>query len=98
MVGDQNTWTALLAFHHERGDREAVAYALRPAAPVPGPRVDARIRRRPRGLQATARLQASLRRPDERGERTPGGHAEISHPPFEMVDPFRVPGQPAHAD
>ena len=68
-------------------------------APLPRPRVDARARRGPARLPAAGRPPADARRrAADRRRRRAGGDAALPDAALEVVDPLRVPGQPAHAD
>ena len=96
VVGDREPHPPLLAVHRQRRPRRALAHADRPPALLPRPRLDARVRRGAAGLPPAAARVAR----HEQGELDPGD-AEVLvkwiTPALEVVDPLRVPGQPADA-
>ena len=97
MVGDRGARPPLRAVHDQRRTRQAVAHAVGAPALLSRPRVDARARRRAAGVPPPARSPAAVRRSGRR-RRAPGDHAALPDAALEVVDPLRVPGQPAHAD
>ena len=62
VVGQRARWPALLAVHHQRRAAQALAHPDRPAAPVRGPRLDARAGGVDAGVPATAGHAPTLRR------------------------------------
>src|SRR5581483_3685336 len=96
VVGDRGPRPPLRAVHDERRAREALAHALRPDAVLPRSRVDARARRGAPRVPAAAPPSRRVRRP-ERRRRAPRARPQLRDPALEVVDPLRVPGQPAHA-
>ena len=76
----------------------AVPDAHGPPAVLRRPRVDARHGRGPAHLPPAGRRRRHGRRPGLRRPRPEGGAPPLAVPALEMVDPLRVPGQPAHAD
>ena len=99
VVGDRGPRSPLLAVHDQRRAREALAHALGPSALLPRPRLDARARRGPADVPPAARPPGDLRRPGRRRRLgAPRADPALPDPALEVVDPLRVPGQPAHAD
>ena len=97
VVGQRDRRAALLAVRGQRRAQEAVAHAHRADALLPRPRLDRRVRRGPADLPAAAGLRPALRRAGSARGRPPRDHGALPDPALEVVDPLRVPGQPAHA-
>ena len=99
VVGDRGARPALRAVYAERRAREAVAHPVRSPAVLSGPRLDAGARRGAAGVPSAASPPRDLRRPGRAG-RIGAARADAAVPDaaLEMVDPLRVPGQPAYAD
>ena len=95
--GQRDRRPALRAVHGQRGAAQAVAHAHRPHALLPRPRVDARVRRGAADLPAAARHAPPVRRAGAGAGRREAGDGPVPHAALEVVDPLRVPGQPAHA-
>ena len=99
VVGDRGPRAPLRAVHDQRRAREAVAHAVGPPALLPRPRMDARARRGAAGVPPAAASPRDLRRPGRRRRlRAARADAALPDAALEVVDPLRVPGQPAHAD
>ena len=101
VVGARVARAPLLAVHRERRAADSVANPDRPPAAVRRPRLDARPRRGPARLPAPGRRGSADRARGRAGSRRHGGrrgrrgHGPLPDAALEMVDPLRVPGQPA---
>ena len=96
VVGPGVPRAPLLALHRQRRALDPLADADRAPAALPRPRVDARPRRGPARLPPAGRRRAAARPRRRAGARgRAGGHRALPDPALEVVDPLRVPGQPA---
>src|SRR5581483_9089190 len=98
VVGDRGARPPLRPVHDQRRAAQALAHPLGPTALLSRPRLDARARGGLARLPAAARLRPPLRRPGLGRPGAQGADPQLPDAALEVVDPLRVPGQPAHAD
>ena len=96
VVGFGDRRPPLLAVHHQHRTAQAVAHADRPTALLSRPRLDERTRRATADLPAAARHDRVVRRAGRRRHQR-RHHGAVPDTALQVVHPFRVPGQPAHA-
>ena len=97
VVGQRDRRPPLRPVHRQRRARQALAHPHRAHALPARPRLDARDGRDAADLPGAAGHVPALRRAADRRRRRRVGHRALPDPALEVVDPLRVPGQPAHA-
>ena len=82
---------------HQRPRADPVAHADRPPAVLPGPQVDARVRRGPVRLPAAGGPEDDPSDAGQQAQRQPRDGAQLHHAAPEVGDPLHLHRQPDHA-
>ncbi|MNO90737.1 hypothetical protein D3C76_822640 [compost metagenome] len=98
LVGPGGRARQLQRVLHQRPRADPLAHPHWPPAVLPGPPLDARLRREPDGLSPAHRHQGHRQRRRTAQQRQSGDRPELDHPAPEMGHPLHLQRQPADAD